>query len=140
MFFTVATESARARKIPIRSPFTSVSCALFIATSVPVPMAMPTSARAQGRCVVDTVAGHGNLSTGLLEVRHQALLVLRFHFTMNLFNTHLLATARAVVSPSPVAMMIFTLSALSLVTASLEVGFIGSETASNPAKTPSTAR
>ena len=46
MLATVATDSARAVAMPRRSPLTSVSCALFIATSVPVPIAMPTSARA----------------------------------------------------------------------------------------------
>ena len=46
MFATVATDRARAVAMPRRSPFTRVSWALFIATSVPVPIAMPTSARA----------------------------------------------------------------------------------------------
>ena len=36
--------SRRARTMPRRSPFTRVTSALSIATSVPVPMAMPTSA------------------------------------------------------------------------------------------------
>src|SRR6476620_5083835 len=39
----VACESFRARTMPPRSPFRSVIPALSIATSVPVPMAMPTS-------------------------------------------------------------------------------------------------
>src|SRR5579885_1874878 len=38
-----AAESLRARTMPERSPFKSVMPALSIATSVPVPMAMPTS-------------------------------------------------------------------------------------------------
>ena len=46
MFRTVARLSRRARTTPRRSPETSVTPALCIATSVPVPMAMPTSARA----------------------------------------------------------------------------------------------
>jgi len=46
MLATVAFDSAMAVAMPRRSPFTSVTWALFIATSVPVPIAMPTSARA----------------------------------------------------------------------------------------------
>ena len=44
--------------MPRRSPLTSVMPALSIATSVPVPMAMPTSACGERRRVVDAVAGH----------------------------------------------------------------------------------
>ncbi len=40
----VARESSRARAIPSRSPLISVMPALAMATSVPVPIAMPTSA------------------------------------------------------------------------------------------------
>jgi len=46
MLRTVDSESSRARAIPRRSPFTSVTWALLIATSVPVPIAIPTFARA----------------------------------------------------------------------------------------------
>ena len=46
MLRTVASEIARARTMPRRSPLTSVTWALDMATSVPVPMAMPTSAAA----------------------------------------------------------------------------------------------
>ena len=44
MFRIVARLSRRARAMPRRSPFTSVTPALSMATSVPVPMAMPTAA------------------------------------------------------------------------------------------------
>ena len=44
MFRIVARLSRRARTMPRRSPLTSVMPALSIATSVPVPIAMPTSA------------------------------------------------------------------------------------------------
>src|SRR3989441_4959793 len=40
----VARESRRARTMPRKSPFTSVMPALWIATSAPVPIAIPTSA------------------------------------------------------------------------------------------------
>ena len=42
----VADDRVRARRMPVRSPFSRVSPALSIATSVPDPMAMPTSAAA----------------------------------------------------------------------------------------------
>jgi len=44
MLRTVASESSRARAIARRSPFTSVTWALLIATFVPVPIAIPTLA------------------------------------------------------------------------------------------------
>ena len=44
MFFMVARERRLARRMPRKSPFTSVTPALSMATSVPVPMAMPTCA------------------------------------------------------------------------------------------------
>ncbi len=44
MLRIVARDSTAARAMPRRSPLTSVTPALSIATSVPVPMAMPTSA------------------------------------------------------------------------------------------------
>ena len=44
MLRMVARDSRRARAMPRRSPLTSVTPALSIATSVPVPIAMPTSA------------------------------------------------------------------------------------------------
>jgi len=42
MFRIVARLSRRARTMPRKSPLTSVTPALSIATSVPVPMAIPT--------------------------------------------------------------------------------------------------
>ena len=41
-----AADSARALTMPVRSPLSSVMPALSIATSAPVPMAMPTCAAA----------------------------------------------------------------------------------------------
>src|SRR5258707_1147778 len=46
MLLMVACDSRRARTRPVRSPLSSVTPALSIATSVPVPMATPTSAAA----------------------------------------------------------------------------------------------
>lgn len=47
MFAIADRLSARALAIPRRSPFTSVTPADSIATSVPVPIAIPTSAAAK---------------------------------------------------------------------------------------------
>ena len=44
MLRIVLRDNRRARTMPRRSPFTSVTPALSIATSVPVPMATPTCA------------------------------------------------------------------------------------------------
>src|SRR5215475_9456422 len=46
MLLIVVCDSFRARTMPVRSPLSSVTPALSIATSVPVPMAMPTSTAA----------------------------------------------------------------------------------------------
>src|SRR5581483_1476994 len=46
MLRIVACDRRRARTIPFRSPFNRATPALSIATSVPVPIAMPTSALA----------------------------------------------------------------------------------------------
>src|SRR6476620_3031873 len=47
MLRSVACDSFTARTMPRRSPLTSVTPALSMATSVPVPIAMPTSACAR---------------------------------------------------------------------------------------------
>jgi|GEM_PF-5971697 len=47
MFAMVAFESSRVVAMPRKSPLTNVTWALFIATSVPVPIAIPTSALAK---------------------------------------------------------------------------------------------
>ena len=60
MLLMVARLSRRARTTPRRSPLTRVTPALSIATSVPVPIAMPTCGLGQRRRVVDAVAGHGD--------------------------------------------------------------------------------
>ena len=72
MFVIVARDSARARAMPRRSPLTSVTPALSIATSVPVPIAMPTSALRQRRRVVDAVARHRDDAPCGLQPLHLA--------------------------------------------------------------------
>ena len=140
MLATVATDRARAVAMPRKSPLTSVSCALFIATSVPVPIAMPTSARARAgaslmpspaiattrpsRCKRSTSC---SLSAGLTSP-----------WTSSMPSRW--PTARAVVNPSPVAMMMRRPDLRSDANASAVVALIGSDTASKPASCPSTAR
>lgn len=51
MFLMVAADRRRPRTMPCRSPFSKVAPALSMATSVPVPMAMP-SRLATARAVV----------------------------------------------------------------------------------------
>ena len=72
--------------MPRRSPLTSVTCALAIATSVPVPIAIPTSARRERRRVVDAVARHGDATAFGLQTRHELDLVLRPHFAVHLVD------------------------------------------------------
>ena len=112
MLRTVASESARARTMPRRSPLTSVTCALDIATSVPVPMAMPTSAARQRRRVVDAVAGHRDLAAFGLQPVDELGLVLRPDLAVHLVDAECRATASAVVRPSPVAMTMRSPAAL----------------------------
>ena len=86
MFAIVASESARARAMPRRSPFTSVTCALCIATSVPVPIAMPdVGLRERGR-VVDAVAGHRDDAALALQPLDQRQLVGGLHLAVRLVD------------------------------------------------------
>ena len=82
----VACASRRARTMPVRSPLTSVIPALSIATSAPVPMAMPTSACGQRRRVVHAVARHGDHRARRLQLAHQLRLVLRQHLGADLVD------------------------------------------------------
>src|SRR4249919_3207589 len=66
MFDIVARLSRRARTMPRRSPLTSVTPALSIATSVPVPIAMPTWA----------FASHGDKAPLVLQpLDHRGFLI-----------------------------------------------------------------
>ena len=140
MLRTVATDILRARRMPSRSPLTSVTWALFIATSVPVPMAMPTSARARaGASLMPSPAMATRWPCCCRRAARRSLSCgLTSPCTSSMPSSR--ATARAVVRPSPVAMITRTPSARRRSTASFEVGLIGSATASSPASAPSTAR
>ena len=90
--------------MPRRSPLTSVTPALSIATSVPVPIAMPTCACASAGRVVDAVAGHrDDAALGLQPLDRRGLL-LGQHLGLDLVDAELAARRpRAVVRLSPVS-------------------------------------
>ena len=81
-----AAQSARARTMPRRSPPSSVMPALSMATSVPVPMAMPTLACARARRVVHSVAGHGHDATLGLQLLHDFAFLVRQHARVNFID------------------------------------------------------
>ena len=140
MLRIVARDSARARTMPRRSPFTSVTPALSIATSVPVPIAMPTSACASAGRVVDAVAGHRDdaaLAPAAARPRRPSGRAAPRRCTSSMPS--LRATASAVVRLSPVSMTMRMPSACSAAIASGVVALIGSATPSRPASRPSTA-
>src|SRR5579859_5589250 len=91
----VARLSSRARTIPRRSPFTNVTPALCIATSVPVPMAMPTWALRQRRSIVDPVTGHGDEASLLLKPLDLVALVLWQYFGDYVIDTQLARHCRS---------------------------------------------
>ena len=77
--------------MPRRSPFTSVTPALSIATSVPVPMAMPTCACASAGRVVDAVARHGDHAPADLQRPDRVQLLLGQHLRDHLLDAELAA-------------------------------------------------
>ena len=130
----------RARTMPRRSPRTSVIPALSIATSVPVPIAMPTSAAASAGAslmpspaIATTRPSRRYLSTtsafaaGSTSASTSVIPTLR-------------ATASAVVLRSPVTITTRTPSACNARSASDADSFTGSATERTPARPPSTAR
>ncbi len=140
MFLTVACDIRIAALMPRKSPLISVTWALFMATSVPVPMAMPTWALASaGASLMPSPAmattrpsfcsrvTSASLSAGLTSPR-----------TSTMPNCR--ATALAVVKPSPVAMMMRNPAFLSAAKASGVLLLTGSETASRPSNCAPLAR
>ena len=72
--------------MPRRSPFTSVTCALFIATSVPVPIAMPTSACASAGASLMPSPAIATTRPSLLQRLDERELVGRLHFAVHLVD------------------------------------------------------
>ena len=136
MFDIVRRERRRARTMPRRSPFTRVTGALSIATSVPVPMAIPTCAWAS--------AGASLIPSPAIATKRPS----RWRpFTTSAFwsgstsattssRRSLRATASAVVRLSPVSMTTRIPSACSARMASGVLSLIGSATPSSPTGMP----
>ena len=126
--------------MPPRSPLSSVMPALSIATSVPVPMAMPTSAAASAGASLTPSPAIATMRPSLLQLRRpprsSAPAALRPRPRR---CRALRATASAVVRLSPVSMTTRMPSAASAFSASGVVALIGSAMASTPASLPSTA-
>ena len=93
--------------MPVRSPLTSVMPALSIATSAPVPMAMPTSAAASAGASLTPSPAIATLAPPALQLLDQLVLALGRHVGADFVDARASsATAFAVRSLSPVAMTI----------------------------------
>ena len=139
MLRIVARLSVRARAMPARSPFTRVTPALCIATSVPVPMAMPTSAAASaGASLTPSPAMATTRPCPRRRCTTAPFCSGRTSASTSVMPS-LAATACAVVRLSPVSMTMRMPSARRLASAAGVVALIGSATAMIPAGRPSTA-
>ena len=94
MVVTVRRDSAIAETMPRRSPPTRVMSEAAIATSVPVPMAMPEVGRGQRRRVVDAVADHGHDVAGGLQLGDPCGLVGGQHLGHHVVDADLLRRRR----------------------------------------------
>ena len=140
MLATVAFDKPSAIEIPRKSPLTSVTCALFMATSVPVPMAMPTSALASaGASLMPSPA---MATTCPSDCNRSINVSLSPGLTSPCTSSipRRLPIALAVVRPSPVAITMRRPAAFNVANASGVLALTGSDTASRPASLPSTAR
>ena len=140
MLRTVASDSVRARRMPRRSPLTRVTWALDMATSVPVPMAMPTSALASAGASLMPSPAIATLRPSGLQPLDQRGLVFRRTSPWTSSMPSARATACAVVAPSPVAITTRSPLACNAAIVGLAEDLIGSATASSPNKRPSPAR
>lgn len=92
----VAWDSWMAVTTSIRSLFISTISADSMATSVPAPMASPTSAIASAGRVVDAISHHSHPFSFFLQVSDYLGLILRHHLCYNPIHAHLAAKASAV--------------------------------------------
>ena len=125
--------------MPVRSPLTSVMPALSMATSAPVPMAMPTSAAASAGASLTPSPAMATFAPLACSSSISAFLASGSMSARTSSMPSLSATALAVRSLSPVAMMILSPLSCSARIASALVALIGSATATSPASLPSTA-
>ena len=89
MLRMVACDSVLARTMPIRSPLSSVMPALSIATSVPVPIAMPTVAAARAGASLTPSPAMATTRPSLHEPLHDRDLVLGEHLGHHLVDAEL---------------------------------------------------
>ena len=123
-----------ARAMPRRSPFTRVMPALSIATSVPVPIAMPTSAAASAGASLMPSPAMATICPLRVSASIARVFSARVHAGLDFIEAELLARRRrAVCSLSPVSMTIFSPSSCSDWMASGVESLIGSATATSPA-------
>ena len=135
----VARLSLRARAMPARSPFTKVMPPLSIATSVPVPIAMPTSAWASAGASLMPSPAMATLRPSFCRSRTTSNFFSGKTSASNSSMPRLLATASAVARLSPVSMTRRIPSVLRLRTACTAKGLTGSAMPISPAAWPSIA-
>jgi hypothetical protein len=128
-----AFDSCRARTMPVRSPLSSVTPALSIATSVPVAHRDADIGRGQCRRVVDAIAGHRHDPAGGFVSLHHGAFLVRQDLGLDLLDPSRRATARAVVQLSPVSITTRMRSALSAASAAGVDCLTGSAMAITPA-------
>ena len=136
----VALLIAIAATTPFRLPPTSVTSDASMATSVPVPIAKPTSACVSAGRVVDAVAYHPHALAFELELLHLVRLILRQHLGEHAVDAD--AARDRICRPLVVAgnHRDFDARAAERRDASMDSGLIVSATATMPAATPSSAR
>ena len=132
MFRMVARDSAAAWAMPRKSPFTRVTPALCMATSVPVPMAMPTSAAASAGASLMPSPAIATLRPLAISALTCAALSSGSTSAMASSIPSLRATASAVLRESPVSITTRMPVRFSAAMASAVVSLIGSATESMP--------
>ena len=140
-FFKVASASVRALTSFDRSPFSSVSPALSTATCEPVAMAMAESASAMAGASLTPSPAMATMRPSPFSLRTSAALSAGVWAAAISSIPTCLATAFAVASSSPVAMMMcFTPCALRSFSACAALSFTGSAMASRPSSLSPAAR
>src|SRR5712691_6757834 len=140
MLRIVAAESRRARTMPVRSPLSSVTPALSMATSVPVPIAMPTSAAASAGASLTPSPAMATTRPSRRSCSTTALFWSGSTSASTSVMPRRRATACAVVLLSPVSITTRKPSWVSACSAAGVVDFTGSAMARMPETLPSTAR
>ncbi len=140
MLRMVARDSRRARTMPRRSPLTRVIPALSMATSVPVPIAMPTSAAARAGASLTPSPAMATTWPSACRRRTTSAFCSGSTSATTSSRPRERATACAVTRLSPVSMITRSPSACSRRIASGVLGLIGSATPSRPTASSPTTR